>query len=66
MRLDTKRRAVCLPRHARIARITTEIHMTLPGDHPQRALLEKAALGCPVHLSLHPDVEKPVTITWLS
>jgi uncharacterized OsmC-like protein len=49
----------------RIARITTEISMTLPGDHPQRELLEKVALSCPVHLSLHPEVAKPVTITWL-
>lgn len=60
----TKEMSAEAPR--RIARITTEIHMTLPGDHPQRSLLEKAALNCPVHLSLHPDVEKPVTITWIS
>jgi len=45
----------------RIGRLTTEIHLPIPANHPQRALLESAALGCPVHHSLHPDIEKPVT-----
>jgi len=60
----TKEMSADAPR--RIARITTEIQMTLPADHPQRSVLEKAALNCPVHLSLHPDVEKPVNIIWNS
>ncbi|MDB6171003.1 MAG: OsmC-like protein [Chthoniobacteraceae bacterium] len=48
----------------RIARLTTEIQMSLPADHPQREALERAALTCPVHQSLHPDVEKPVRFVW--
>lgn len=48
----------------RIAKITTEIRVPLPADHPQREALERAALTCPVHQSLHPDVEKPVRFEW--
>ena len=48
----------------RIARLASEMRIPLPADHPQRELLEAAALGCPVHHSLHPDVEKPVNFVW--
>jgi len=30
----------------------------------QRAILEHAALTCPVYLSLHPDIKKTVTFHW--
>ena len=48
----------------RIGRLAAEIRVPLPADHPQREALERAALTCPVHQSLHPDVEKPVTFVW--
>ena len=48
----------------RIARLTTEIRLPVSADHPQREALERAALTCPVHQSLHPDVQKPVTFVW--
>ncbi len=48
----------------RISKLTAEIHVPLPADHPQREALERAALTCPVHQSLHPDVEKPVHFVW--
>jgi putative redox protein len=48
----------------RIAKLTTEIRVPLPATHPHREALERAALTCPVHQSLHPDVEKPVTFVW--
>ena len=48
----------------RIARLTTEMRIPLPPEHPQRAAIERAALTCPVHQSLHPDVEKPVNFVW--
>ncbi len=48
----------------RIARLVSEIHLPLPENHPQRQLLEAAALGCPVHQSLHPQIEKPVKFVW--
>jgi putative redox protein len=48
----------------RIVKLPVEVTLPLPGDHPQRALLEAAALGCPVHHSLHPDIEKPIRFEW--
>jgi putative redox protein len=45
----------------RIARLA--VHFRIPRDLPpdDRQRLEKAALTCPVHQSLHPDVDAPVT-----
>lgn len=48
----------------KIARIEVTLTLPLPGDHPDRALLEKTALGCPVARSLHPDVEQVVEFIW--
>ena len=48
----------------RIARLTTEIVIPLPPAHPHRGALERAALTCPVHQSLHLEMEKPVTFAW--
>jgi putative redox protein len=49
----------------RIARLTTTIKVPLPADHPKRTLLENGALTCPVHHSLHPEIDKPVTFDWV-
>lgn len=46
----------------RIARLDVDLTMPLPSDHPDRAALEAAARGCPVHHSLHPDID--VRINW--
>ena len=48
----------------RIVRLPIIIEIPLPPDHPERKLLEATALGCPVHHSVHPDIEKPVTFVW--
>jgi putative redox protein len=48
----------------RIAKLETTIRVPLPADHPQRALLENAALTCPVHKSLDAAMEKPVEFQW--
>ena len=48
----------------RIKRLTVEIVVPLSPNHPKKSALEKAALACPVHQSLHPDVEKPVHFQW--
>jgi len=48
----------------RIASLRTRITIPLPAEHPQRALLEQAAHTCPVHKSLHPDIDAPVEFVW--
>ena len=48
----------------RIARLEVDIVISLPADHPERALLEAAARGCPVRRSLHPDMEVVESFTW--
>ena len=48
----------------RIGRLGVTI--TVPGtfSDDDRKRLEGAALACPVHKSLHPDVQIPVTFNW--
>src|SRR6188768_2777013 len=55
MSKDAPRRIVALP---------SEVHIPLPASTPQRALLENAALNCPVHKSLPPDIERPTKFFW--
>jgi len=49
----------------RIVRLPVTIEIPLPADHADRSVLEATALACPVHHSLHPDIDKPVTFRWL-
>lgn len=49
-----------LPR--RIHRLELDLRIPLPAAHPDRKLLESAANGCPVHHSIHPDIE--VVMNW--
>lgn len=48
----------------RISKLEVDLDMPLPADHPERALLESAANGCPVHHSLHPDIELVFNWSW--
>jgi len=48
----------------RIARLEVDIDVPLPADHPERALLEATAKGCPVHHSLHPDIVTELRWHW--
>ena len=48
----------------RIARLETEIWLPLNVTEDQKVLIENAAKGCPVHLSLHSDIEKPIIFHW--
>lgn len=63
LRIDvTKEMTSSGPR--RIARLTTEIWFPVPRSADPEGLLERSALTCPVHASLHSDVEKPVVFHW--
>jgi putative redox protein len=48
----------------RIASLAVEIHVphALSAENQQK--LERAAHTCPVHKSLHPDIETPIHFTW--
>lgn len=48
----------------RIVRLATTVWLPVPRTEPLAALLEHAAHHCPVHQSLHPEVEKPVAFQW--
>jgi putative redox protein len=55
MSKDAPRRIVGLP---------SEVHIPLPPDCPQRALLERTALNCPVHKSLPAEIDRPTAFFW--
>lgn len=48
----------------RIVRIATEVWIPLPRSRDPEGVLEAAALNCPVHHTLHPDVQRPVLFHW--
>jgi uncharacterized OsmC-like protein len=48
----------------RIAKLTVEIAVPLSADHPRREAIERAAMSCPVFLSLHPEIEKDLHYSW--
>lgn len=48
----------------RISRITITIHMPAGISLAQRPLLDHAGKSCPVHKSLHPDIEIPIHINY--
>ena len=48
----------------RISRLELDIGMPLAADHPDRSILESAARGCPVHQSIHPDIEVVMHWEW--
>src|SRR4051812_38068967 len=58
----TKEMSTDVPR--RILRLRTQLWMPIPESHPHAAMLAEIAHKCPVHASLSPAVEKPVTIHW--
>ena len=59
----TKEMSADKPR--RIIRLAVGIWLPFSKAKDPEGLLEQAALNCPVALSLHPSVEKPVVFHWL-
>ena len=48
----------------RIGKLAVEIRAPISSNHPHREALERAAISCPVHQSVHPDIELPVEFFW--
>jgi uncharacterized OsmC-like protein len=48
----------------RISKITVHFNMPSGIDKKAQTQLERAAITCPVHYSLHPDIEKEIYFTW--
>jgi putative redox protein len=55
MSKDAPRRIVGLP---------SEVHIPLSATSPHREALEQAALNCPVHKSLPPEINRPTKFFW--
>lgn len=49
----------------RIIGLKSVMTIPLPADHPKRALLEAAALACPVKKSIAPGIDAPVEFRWV-
>ncbi|WP_281309834.1 OsmC family protein [Flavobacterium flavigenum] len=48
----------------RIGAIEIVFELISNADEKSKTILERAAMTCPVFLSLHPDIEKKVTFNW--
>ncbi|SHK45116.1 OsmC family protein [Maribacter aquivivus] len=48
----------------RISKIEVEVHLPKDISDKNRKILVHTANTCPVHYSLHPDIEKVITYNW--
>jgi uncharacterized OsmC-like protein len=48
----------------KISAIEIVFDMNYAPDDKTKTILERAAMTCPVFLSLHPDIEKRITFNW--
>lgn len=48
----------------RIAKLPVRIEMPIAHDEKTAIVMQRAAAHCPVHHSIHPDIEVPVEFTW--
>lgn len=62
IRVTVEKHMAANPR--RISRLETNVWMPVALDKDTRDRLERAARGCPVHHSIHPDIDAPITFHW--
>ncbi len=48
----------------RISKIKVVLNLPFEADTKTKTILERTANTCPVHHSLHPDIEKDITFNW--
>jgi uncharacterized OsmC-like protein len=48
----------------RISEIYVTFEMNLDTDEKTKTILERTALTCPVHFSLHPDIKREIVFNW--
>jgi uncharacterized OsmC-like protein len=48
----------------KIAKIEVVLNMSVDASDKNKTILERAAMTCPVLLSLHPDIQKEVSFNW--
>lgn len=48
----------------RIGRLEVVMNLNYHPSDKEKTILERVALNCPVHLSLHPDIDKVVSFNW--
>jgi len=48
----------------RFSKIKVVFNLKSDADEKARIILERAAMHCPVHYSLHPDIERDITFNW--
>lgn len=50
--------------HRRVGKIIVRIRSSLSPNQLEREKLEKAAMSCPVHHSLHPEIKLEIDFVW--
>jgi putative redox protein len=63
-KIDIKKVMVTAPRRIGEIKVTFNFPEGLKADDKQKAILERAALTCPVIESLHPELKKTVEFNW--
>ena len=48
----------------KIAKIITVVEMSIATTEKNKTILERAAMTCPVFLSLNPDIDKEISFKW--
>ena len=71
MGVDIKGAKVSVEKHMvadpkrRIGELAVHIHIPVKLAERDQKKFERAALTCPVHKSLHPDIKMPIVFEWL-